>query len=284
MVAITALAIYPVKGLRGIPLQSARLERCGLEHDRRWAVLRPDGRVLTQRDLPMMARIDAFPEQGALRLEATGRGGVEARADGPPCALTVWGTRVPAVSASQDASDWLARVLGTACALAYLADPAARPVTPDLARPGDVVNLADGFPLLVANAASLDALNACLAEPAPMERFRPNLVVSGAPAWAEDGWSHLDVPRRGVRLRLASPCSRCAVITLDQRTGDATPRREPFRALGRMRRDAEGHVTFGWNAIPEALGELRVGDEVGLALRPGACAPGGAKGGERPIS
>ncbi len=265
MITVAGLAIYPVKGLRGLPVRTAAVERCGLRHDRRWAVARPDGRVLTQRDLPAMARIDAVPEGDGLRLEMAGHGGVAARADGSAGTLVVWGTAVPVVRANPDASEWLGRVLGAACTLAYLSDPAARAVTPDLARPGDVVNLADGFPLLVTNAASLAAVNARLDAPAPMERFRANLVLSGAAAWAEDGWSGLEVLNGGaggVRLRLASPCSRCAVITLDQRSGAATPRKEPFRTLGQMRRDADGHVTFGWNAIPETLGTLSVGDAV----------------------
>ncbi len=265
MPVIASLAIYPVKGLRGVPLQTAALERCGLRHDRRWGILGPGARVLTQRDLPAMARIDATPAGPGLRLEAAGQGGIDAVPAGAPIRLTVWGAQVPAVAANPDASEWLSRALGTPCTLAYLADPAARPVTPGLARPGDVVSLADGFPLLVATAGSLQALNQRLPNPVPMTRFRPNIVLEGASAWAEDAWSHLDAGP--VRLRLASPCARCAVITVDQQTGALTPRKEPLRTLGRLRRDAGGQITFGCNAIPETLGALRVGDPVTCILR-----------------
>ena len=265
MPVIASLAIYPVKGLRGIPLQTAALERCGLRHDRRWAILGPGARVLTQRDLPAMARIEATPTGSGLRLEAAGQDGIEAVPAGLPIRLTVWGVQVPAISANPDASEWLARALGTPCTLAYLADPAARPVTPDLARPGDVVSLADGFPLLVATTGSLQALNQRLSTPVPMARFRPNIVLEGAPAWAEDDWSHLEAGP--VRLRLASPCARCAVIAVDQQTGALAPRKEPLRTLGRIRRDAEGRITFGCNAIPETLGALRVGDLAVSILR-----------------
>ena len=84
------------------------------------------------------------------------------------------------------------RVLGVDCTLVYLDDPAARAVSPDLARPGDVVSLADGFPLLLTSIASLDAVNQRLGTPVPMDRFRPNLVIDGAPAWAEDGWAAIE--------------------------------------------------------------------------------------------
>ena len=262
---ITALAIYPVKGLRGIPMQAATLERQGLQHDRRWAILRPDGRVLTQRELPAMARIDAVPAPDGLRLEAAGQGGADAAATREHRQLTIWGTRVPAAAANPEASEWLTRMLGVPCTLVHLADPAARPVTPDLACPGDVVSLADGFPLLLTATESLAALNERLPVPVPMDRFRPNIVVQDAGAWAEDTWSHVDAG--AVRLRLPSVCTRCAVITVDQQTGVPTPRKEPLRTLGRIRRDAEGRITFGWNAIPETLGTLRVGDPVIPVLR-----------------
>ena len=257
---VAALATYPVKGLRGIDLAEAAVERQGLRHDRRWAVLRPDGRVLTQRDLPGMARVDAVPEGAGLRLSCTRHGGVSAAADGPAATAVVWGTPVPVLAANGAASAWLTRVLGTACTLVHMADPAARAVTPDLARPGDCVSLADGFPLLVTTTASLAALNARLDAPVPMARFRPNLVLEGADAWAEDALGSIEAG--GVRLRLASPCARCKVITIDQTSGAATPRLEPLRTLGTLRRNADGTPTFGWNAVPERLGTVRVGDTV----------------------
>ena len=262
---IAGLAIYPVKGLRGVQLHHARVERCGLEHDRRWAIAGPDGKALTQRNLPAMARIDAVPGGDTLRLEAAGHGGVNATPGRACLAVDVWGARVPVRAAAPDASAWLSRVLGTACTLAYMADPTARPVTPDLARPGDVVSLADGFPLLVTTAASLHDLNRRLGTPVPMNRFRPNLVIDGADAWAEDGWRQLAAGP--VTLRLASPCSRCKVITLDQQTGANPARTEPLRTLGTFHRDDAGRITFGWNAVPEALGTIAVGEGIVPAAR-----------------
>jgi uncharacterized protein YcbX len=216
--------------------------------------------VLTQRDLPAMARIDARYDGPTLRLECAGHGGVEAHSTETSATIDVWRTLVPTRAANPDASAWLSRVLGTTCTLVHQADPTSRPVTPDLARPGDVVSLADGFPLLITNQASLDDLNTRLQTPIPMDRFRPNLVIDGAPAWSEDSWSHILTPK--IRLRLASPCSRCTVTTLDQHTGENPARTEPLKTLATFHRDATGQITFGWNAIPETLGTIAVGDEV----------------------
>ena len=262
---VSGLAIYPVKGLRAVDVIEARVERQGLQHDRRWAVVRPDGRVWTQRDLPGMARVDAWPQAGGVRLEAAGSGGVDAVAEGAAVEMVVWGTAVPGVSAGEAANAWASRVLGAECRLVHQVDAGSRAVTPDLARPGDVVSLADGFPLLVTTEASLAAVNARLGSPVPMARFRPNLVIEGADAWDEDRWGFMKAG--GVRLRLASPCARCVVTTLDQRTGAATARKEPLRTLGTMHRDGEGRITFGWNAVPEGVGVVRVGDAVTRSLQ-----------------
>jgi uncharacterized protein YcbX len=207
-----------------------------------------------------MARIDAHTNGTTLRLECAGHGGVDAYATETAASVDVWRTVVPTRAANPEASAWLTRVLGTPCTLVHQADPASRPVTPDLAQPGDVVSLADGFPLLVTNQASLDDLNTRLQTPIPMDRFRPNLVIDGAPAWSEDSWSHILTPK--IRLRLASPCSRCTVTTLDQHTGENPARTEPLKTLATFHRDATGQITFGWNAIPETLGTIAVGDEV----------------------
>ena len=264
---VTTLAIYPVKGVRALYPQQAQVERLGLEHDRRWAAIGADGRVLTQREHPLLACICAHPIPAGLHLSAAGHGTVDAVPSGGPATLNVWGTLVATTAANHAASTWLSNVLGLPCT------PASRTVTPAPARPGDTVSLADGFPLLLAGTASLAAINAALPlipGPMPMDRFRPNLVVETTEPWEEDTWSHIEIGPgpNPVRLRLASPCVRCAVVTLDQETGAATPRKEPLRTLGLLHRDTEGHITFGWNAVPEILGTLQIGDPVKPILRP----------------
>ena len=270
---LQTLATYPIKGVRALYPVTARLERLGLEHDRRWAVLGTDNKALTQRTHPALAVICVHPIPGGLHLSAAGHGTMEATPSGPPVTLTVWGTPVPAIAANQAASAWLSAVLGTPCTLAHQSSPTSRAVTPDLAEPGDTVSLADGFPLLVTGTASLAALATALPAipgPVPMDRFRPNLVIETTEPWEEDTWSHIDIAAgpHPIRLRLASPCVRCAVVTIDQQTAEPTPRKEPLRTLGLIHRTPEGHTTFGWNAVPESLGTLQIGAKVTPILRP----------------
>jgi uncharacterized protein YcbX len=144
-------------------------------------------------------------------------------------------------------------------------DPATRrPVDPGYALPGETVGLADGYPLLLTSEASLEALNSLIAQgdravegPLPMNRFRPNVVVAGTAAWAEDDWSRIAIGE--VTFRVAKMCGRCVVTTIDQ--GTAERGKEPLRTLARHRRIG-GRLVFGQNLVPSSPGTVRVGDPV----------------------
>lgn len=105
----------------------------------------------------------------------------------------------------------------------------------------------DGFPLLALSNASLADLNARLARPLPMNRFRPNLVLDGLEPYAEDCIDELYTD--GVTLKIVKPCTRCSITTTDQdaaqRDGD-----EPLRTLKGYRYDPKlNGVLFGQNTI-----------------------------------
>lgn len=136
---------------------------------------------------------------------------------------------------------------------------AVRPVDPDYAAAGDQVSFADGFPLLIANEASLADLSQRVGEPLTMARFRPNLVISGAEAWAEDGWRRLRIGE--IEIDLVKPCARCQVTTLDPDSTAPHPRQEPLRTLALFRKQ-QGKVMFAINAIPRGNGRLLLGQRV----------------------
>jgi len=260
---VQALHVYPVKALRGRAPAAVTVAPWGIETDRRWMVVTPEGRFLTQREQPAMARIDAETRPQGLRLSAEGHAPCAVAYPDPATAprrrVTVWRDEVPALDAGTAAAAWLSAVLGLACGLVYLADPSGRPVDPAFGRPGEHVSFADGFPLLLTTTASLDALNAALPAPVPMARFRPNLVIATTTAWEEDRWRRIRVG--GTVLRVVKPCARCLVTTVDQATGARPDKSEPLRTLGRLRRTADG-VIFGQNLIPEGPGPIALGDPV----------------------
>ncbi|MFN8581039.1 MAG: MOSC domain-containing protein [Gemmatimonadaceae bacterium] len=144
--------------------------------------------------------------------------------------------------------------------LVYQPDDAIRPMRAEYAgaiREARHVSLSDGAPLLLIGQASLDGLNERLADPVPMNRFRPNVVVTGAAPFAEDTWQRIRIG--DVTCEVAKPCARCATTTVDQATGVRGV--EPLRTLATFRK-REGGVMFGQNLAHHAPGALHVGDVV----------------------
>jgi hypothetical protein len=259
---VSGLYCYPLKSARGLSLDVAEVEPRGLRDDRRWMVVDPQGEFISQRDLPKMARIAVALVEDGLLLSSDGAGEVFAPRGGMGrTKVRVWGDEVVAETCSALADKWLSELLGEACRLVYMPDYTRREISQSYAKPGEIVGFADGFPLLLIGRGSLDALNEKLAEPVPMNRFRPNIVVSGAEPHAEDGWSQIRVG--GLEMAVVKPCSRCPMPGVDQLTGERS--REPLATLARYRRK-DGQVWFGQNVIAREFGVIRAGDAVAVEL------------------
>ena len=270
MVRITALNVYPVKGCRGIALDSARIGATGFEHDREWLIVRPDGRFMTQREEPRLALIEtALLESdasgAALRLRVPGGAELRASCDaqGKEVEVTCWKDRCAAFDAGDEAAEFLTSYLGAPYRLVRFDTRRKRPSGLEWTQGREALNqFSDAFPWLLISEASLEDLNSRLTRKLPMNRFRPNIVVSGLPPFGEDQLHEL--AGEGVRLRRAKPCTRCIVTTTDQATGTRDGD-EPLRTLVKFRfdRTLKG-VIFGQNLILiEGLGaRLRVGQEL----------------------
>jgi uncharacterized protein len=274
---LAALAVYPVKGCRGISLSTAGVAVRGLvtgtsadaAGDREWMVVGCDGRFLTQRENPRLARIEARPVGDTLRLAAPGVAplAVPVPAAGvAPREVVVWNSCVRARDAGDAAARWLAGVLGADVRLVRFDAAHERRCDPKYAGDsGAHTAFADGYPMLVTAEESLVDLNARLgaagAPPVPMNRFRPNIVLAGLEPYDED---HVDtISLRGVTLKLVKPCTRCSVTTTDQDSGEVGT--EPLATLAAYRHDpAFGGVRFGMNAIVVSGvgGALSVGETV----------------------
>lgn len=256
-ITLSGLYHYPVKSLRGNSLEQALLDERGIQFDRHWMLVDPDGGFITQRETPRMALVTTCLTADGLVLSAPGMADlVIPSEEGPGGILDVriWGDRCRARLVPGVAGEWLSRFLGRDCRLVYLPRESRRPVDPVYAGSGDQVGFADGFPLLVISEASLEDLNSRLEQPLQMRRFRPNLVIRGCPPYAEDGWRRISIG--GVGFRLVKNCSRCAITTIDPESGEKG--REPLRTLSGYRRDGN-KVNFGQNAIHDEPGRLELG-------------------------
>jgi uncharacterized protein len=264
---LASIHIYPLKAARGVALDESPVEPWGLAGDRRWLVVDKAGRFVSQREEPVMARVTVRHDgPGLLTVSASGHPALlvaapSAESGAEMLRVSVWRSTVMAAAAGPSADSWFSVLLGRAVRMVYLDDPTRRGVDPEYGAAGDVVSFADGYPLLLTNAASLDELGRWLAEdgdvPVPMNRFRPNVVVAGFAPWAEDGWKRIRIG--AVSFRVVKPCGRCVVTTTDQATGETGP--QPLAMLGRRRRIGQ-KLVFGQNMIPDAPGLIRVGDPV----------------------
>ena len=266
---LASLHVYPVKGCRAVDLDRAAVEPWGLAGDRRWLIVDADCQFMTQRKHPALARVVITPGSGADITVSTG-GHPSLRVAAPDDSaellkVTVWRSTVLAASAGPEADAWFSAYLGESVRLVYLDDPTRRAVDPDYGQDGDTVSFADGYPLLLTSAESLDQLNHWLTaagdRPVPMNRFRPNVVVSGYPPWAEDRWRRIRIGP--VSFRVAKPCARCVVTTTDQTTGERGS--QPLRMLAARRRFGK-NLVFGQNLIPDFPGYIRVGDPIEIIL------------------
>ncbi len=257
---LTELNIYPVKSLAGIALQRAQLDRTGLRFDRRWMVVDPSGLFMTQRRYPQMAWVQPRLEGDRLILSARGQGEIRLpdQYSKKTMKVRVWSDWVDGQHVGDDVDTWLSEVLGEACHLVWMPDDRMRQVDLDYAEQGDSTAFADGFPLLLISEASLADLNGRLAEPVSMQRFRPNLVVSGCSAFAEDHWSMIRVAE--VDIRVVKPCSRCVLTTVNPATGVKSGP-EPLQTLKSYRLQG-GKAMFGQNLIPQGSAVLNIGDKV----------------------
>jgi uncharacterized protein len=264
MLTIASLHVYPVKSCRGIALTQAELTPRGLWHDREWMVVTPEGRFLTQRELPRLALIAPGIADRTLRLQAPGEGSIAVALDagaGPSREVTVWDDSVLASDEGDAVARWLSDFLQRPVRLVRFDRSRRRATDPawSAGRQGESA-FADGYPVLVLSRASLSDLNARLPRPLSLDRFRPNLVLDGCDPYAEDSLRLLQ--SGSAALRLVKPCTRCIITTTDQSTAERDGE-EPLRTLRSYRFSSELRgVTFGQNAIVERVGTVRVGDAV----------------------
>jgi uncharacterized protein len=260
-VVLSELNIYPIKSAAGISLQTAEVEWKGLRGDRRWMVVNDQGKFMTQRQFPAMALIAVALEADQLTITAPAMEPlvVAVQDTTPTLEVEVWGDRCQAISAGDAAREWFSQFLQTPCQLVYLPDGSVRPVNADYAvdPSRDQVSFADAFPFLLISEASLQDLNDRLQTPLPMNRFRPNFVVRGCDAFAEDGWRRIRIG--SVLFHVVKSCSRCAITTVDQTTG--IKGNEPLQTLATYRLQ-QGHIMFGQNLLQAHLGSVSVGDAV----------------------
>ena len=267
---VSALAIYPLKSGRAVPLQATEIDRLGLKDDRRLLLVSPDGQFMTQREFQDLARLAVtVSDAGGYDISMNGKGSIHvALPDGTHRKdVTIWDDVTNAAVADAASNAALSEWLGRQVELVYYDDRAHRSASETWTGDTDTeVSFTDGYPILVTTTASVEALKADMEShgegSAGMDRFRPNIVIDGSEAWAEDGWAAIEIG--GIRFDLVKPCARCIMTTQDQMSGSREVP-SPIPAMGRLRMSADRRVPgplFGWNVVPRGTGTIRLGDAV----------------------
>lgn len=268
-IKLSGIYIYPIKSAAAIALQTAQIENRGFQYDRRWMLVDETGKFLSQRKFPRMALISVQLEKECLVVKVPNREALfipvypdSSDAGGSSqsnhrISVQVWRDVCEAIPLREEVSQWFSEFLGTPCQLVYMPETSVRPVNSRYATNNEQVSFADGFPFLLISEASLQDLNERLEEPIPMNRFRPNLVVSGCEAFAEDSWRKIRIG--SIPFRVVKPCDRCSIPSVDQATG--VQGKEPLVALAQYRL-RNGKILFGQNLMQDQLGIVQLGDSV----------------------
>jgi len=258
---IKSLHYYPVKSCAGTNLTNAVISSRGIENDRAFMLVDENNIFLTQRNHHKIALIKphisnknltlSAPEMPKLSLNFADKGHGEN--------VVVWKDECLAIDQGKEAAEWFSSYLGISCKLVMMEKSFRRKLDPDYAlSENNQTGFADGYPFLLISQESLNDLNTRLKTPVPMNRFRPNIVIEGCKAYAEDTWSKIKIGN--LTFEVVKPCVRCVITTIDQSTLNTS--KEPLATLATYRISPHGGVAFGQNLIHHQNGILNIGDSI----------------------
>lgn len=261
---VTGLFIYPIKSCRGIAVDKLEVGPRGPTWDRRWMLVTPDNRFLSQRTCPKMATIRTTLRGHELRVEAPGMSElrIPEQTASSGLSVTVWKDTVPAVVSTDEVNHWFSKCLGMDVRLVRLADGSTRRRVRPPHEGEFELYFADSSPFLLTNEASLRDLQSRVSEPIPMDRFRPNIVVAGTKPYEEDDWKTIRIG--SITFPTLYACDRCSITTVDQTTADRGV--EPLKTLSTYRKKGSG-IVFGSRMVHGSQGILRIGDELDVLSR-----------------
>jgi hypothetical protein len=272
---VSAINIYPVKSLGGISLNDSKVEKRGLQFDRRWLLIDEENKFLTQREFPKMAVISIGVNANGLEVAAENFENlyVPFEVGGETKKVQIWQSICDAIPHKSQINEWFSKVLQTNCRLVFMPDQSERKINTKFLVNNEIVSFADGYPFLIISETSLADLNSRLEKQLTMDRFRPNIVVKNSEAFAEDKWQKIRIGN--TIFRSTKPCARCVMTTINQAEGNFEGK-EPLKTLAtyRMAKDVFPNnleeldltaksILFGQNLVAENFSErIKIGDKI----------------------
>jgi len=267
---VSDLIVYPIKSTAGLHLSQSLVEIKGMTFDRCFVVSKPNGAFITARTHPQLLQVHSALTTTGLHLRAPGMDAIDVNYhdfDQDYRALKIWGDKLRGQHCTEQLDQWFSQFLGEDAQLLFCGDETQRSVidrvqsTSDtVVKLGEQLSFADAYPLLIASEASLDDLNKRMTVPVAMTQFRPNIVVKGFEAFAEDTWKKIRIGE--VEFNVVHGCSRCIMTTAHPETSTFSGDKEPMTTLSHFRKGEDDEVYFGYNLMPLNSGRISLYDEV----------------------
>ena len=262
MLKVSELYIYPIKSLAGIAVDSALLTDRGFKYDRRWLLVDENNIFFTQREFHQMALLQVELINDGLKVYH--KQNIQSQLTIPAIPETneratvqIWNDRCEAQFVSKSVDEWFSQMLSFKCRLVYMPDTSRRRIDERYSINEEITSFSDSHPILIIGQSSLDDLNIRLADPLPINRFRPNIVFTGGEAFEEDVMEHFtinDIDFYGVKL-----CIRCMITTINQ--DNAVAAKEPLKTLATYRMK-NNNIYFGQNLLHHGEGTISVGEAI----------------------
>ena len=267
-IEITGLYIYPIKSTYRIALEETQVENLGFVHDRSFALLDANNKIITARENPKLLHIRAIIKDNRLVLSADGMNAIELTMEGYESTkeeATIFSDQVSATVIHEAINDWITEVVKEPVKLIFLDEDKLRGMKAKYnAKEGDVIGFKDAGPIHIITEASVNALNTKLEQPVNIHHFRPNIVLKGTEAYEEDNWKSIKIGE--CEFQVAAKTGRCQFITINPETAVPDTKQEPLRTLARLRKD-KNNVPFGINIIPRKLGVIRKTDSIEIDFK-----------------
>ncbi|MFC2187094.1 MOSC domain-containing protein [Peijinzhouia sedimentorum] len=256
------ITIYPIKSFAGIDLTESEVNERGLLYDRNWMLVNKQGKFISQREFKELSLLTTEIDNDKLKITHRFQKNFHVQLGlnesmFATSKVALWDDIMFAENVSEEASQQLSEMLKQEVSLVKIGRNTSRLADSRFVDSEIQVSFADGFPFLIISQASLDDLNSRLESPVEMNRFRPNIVVSGSEPFEEDKWKEIQIGE--CIFQIVKPCARCEITTINQQTAERG--KEPLRTLSKYRRDGN-KVLFGQNMVSLKKGKIRIGDEV----------------------
>ncbi len=273
---VSQLCVYPLKSCQKIDLAQVEVEIKGFFGDREMMLVSSSGKFITQRQFPQLATVKVEVGEQNITLKTEDANFQDLTftpvSTGTIIEVEIWRDRLQAIDQGDEVANWFHRLLdldaSKTCRLVKQSPKHDRILKQKYPSEEDIpINFADNYPVMLTASASLAELNQRIAEihlsqkqEIPMNRFRPNIVVETTEPFIEDRWSLIQIGE--IKFKVAKPCSRCIMTTIDQKQGQKDRLKEPLNTLGTFRQLSEQGVMFGVNLIPQGKGTIRTGDRL----------------------